>query len=29
MIKEDLLAKLQKLKLCGETWALGVRKARS
>lgn len=28
VIKDDLLAKLQKLKLSGETWELGVRKAR-
>jgi tetratricopeptide (TPR) repeat protein len=28
-IEDDLLAKLQKLKLSGETWELGVRKARS
>jgi hypothetical protein len=28
-IEDGLLAKLQKLKLSGETWELGVRKARS
>jgi hypothetical protein len=28
-IEDDLFAKLQKLKLSGETWELGVRKARS
>ena len=28
-IESDLLAKLQKLKLSGETWELGVRKSRS